>query len=154
LNAELKTKIVTPMVFDWNLLARAEAFCELARRIGVELRVDPDGKLIASDGENARKYLADIANQHRAEIVAHLSGLPEPVIETEEEVEREAESFIIMAQALDAAIVDYCRATHQTDEHRAKLLAVRRRMAPYLLVQNLCAFRCWLHEARTSSKGL
>lgn len=133
----------TPDVFDWNALTEPEAFVALCDRIGVSLRVDPDGTLKATGNTKvAQRYIADIAARYRGAIIAHLLKLPLPGISDKQD----NENILANAQALDATITDYCAAAGHTPEHREKLLAVRRRMAAIYLVQNLCAFRAWLHE--------
>lgn len=132
-------------VVDWESMTEAGAFCLLCKRLDVVLRVDPDGTLKATGNTKAAQpYIADIAARYRGEIIAHLLGLPAPSIETPEEVQREGEGFIQMAQALDVVMTEYCTAAGHEQAYLDRLLQVRRRMAPYLLVQNLCAFRSWL----------
>lgn len=138
----LAEKRITALVFvNWELMTRAEAFEELARRIGVTLRVSPEGKLVASgDREAAIAYLSDISSLYRGEIIAHLLELPAPAIDAR----REAEGFIRLAAALDAVMIEYCTAAGYEHSYLERLLQVRLRMAPAYLVQNLCAFRAWL----------
>jgi hypothetical protein len=150
----MKPSTVAPILFDWNALTEAAAFVELSRRLGVTLTVKPDGGLSASGNtETVRLYLADIAARHRGRIIAYLLQLPPPMIETDEQVRQEQENILATAQALDVTIADYCRAARHPDEYRERLLEVRRRMAPALLVQNLCAFRWWLFEVREGNHG-
>ena len=129
---------------DWNTLTEAGAFCELCDRMGVTLRVDPDGKLKATGNTLATPYIADIAARYRGAFIAHLLNPPAPDVS----VEQDNVNIITNVQALDVTIADYCAAVGHTVEHREKLLSLRRRMAPAYLVQNLCAFRAWLYEAK------
>ena len=139
-----------PNVFDWNALAEPEAFIALCDRIGVKLRVDPDGTLKAGGNtKEAHHYIADIAARYRGAIIAHLLHLPLPEISEEQD----RANILANAQALDATITEYCAAVGHTVEHREKLLTVRRSMAAYLLVQNLCAFRAWLYVAKGRGNG-
>lgn len=149
----MKSTTSAHVLIDWNVMTEAEAFVELARRLGVNLAVKPDGGLSASGNtEIVRQYLADIAALYRGRIIAHLLHLPAPQIETEEECQQDRENILAMSQSLDVAIADYCRADGYPDEHRERLLSIRRRMAPALLVQNLCAFRWWLYELRKGKR--
>ena len=133
------------VVFDWNALTEPEAFVELCNRIGVTLRVGFDGTLKASGNTKAAQpYIADIAARYRGAFIAHLLNLPAPDVS----VEQDNVNTITNVQALDVTIADYCAAVGHTVEHREKLLSVRRRMTPAYLVQNLCAFRAWLYEAK------
>lgn len=131
-------------LMDWNALTEAGAFCELCDRMGVTLRVDPDGKLKATGNTLATPYIADIAARYRGAFIAHLLNPPAPDVS----VEQDNVNIITNVQALDVTIADYCAAVGHTVEHREKLLSLRRRMAPAYLVQNLCAFRAWLYEAK------
>ncbi len=129
---------------DWNALTEVDAFCELCDRLGVTLRVDPDGKLKATGNTQATPYIADIAARYRGAIIAHLLNLPAPdVADDQDNV-----NILSNVQALDVTIAEYCAAAGRTVEHRDKLLLVRRSMAAVYLVQNLCAFRVWLYEAK------
>lgn len=132
-------------ILDWNALTEAGAVCELANRIGVTLHVTPDGNLKATGNAKAAKlYLADIAARYRGAIIAHLLHLTLPEISDEQDMVNIGAN----AQALDVAITEYCAAVGYTVEHRDKLLAIRRRMAPCYMLQNLCAFRAWLYEVQ------
>ena len=118
---------------------------ELCRRIEVTMSVNQDGKLSATGNTKAAQmYLGDIAPRYRGAIIAHLLGLPAPDVTDDQD----NTNILANAQALDVTIADYCAAAGHTIEHRDKLLSVRRRMAAYLLVQNLCAFRAWLYCAK------
>jgi len=133
---------------DWNALTVAQAFIELCNRIGVKLRVDPEGKLKATGyTKESQPYIADIVTRCRGSVIAHLLNLPLPDISAEEE----NANFRLNAQALDVTITEYCAAVGHTTEHREKLLSLRRHMAPIYIMQNLCAFRAWLYE--TNQKG-
>ena len=137
-------------VFDWNALAEPEAFIALCDRVGVSLRVDPDGALKATGNTKAAQpYIADIAARYRGAIIAHLLHLPLPEISDEQD----RANIGANAQALDVAITEYCAAAGHTVEHREKLLAVRWRMAPCYLLQNICAFRAWLYVAKGRGNG-
>ena len=129
-------------LMDWNALTEAGAFCELCDRMGVTLRVDPDGKLKATGNTLATPYIADIAGRYRGAFIAHLLNLPAPDVTDEQD----NANIRANCQALDVTIADYCAAAGHMLEHREKLLSVRRRMASYLLLQNICAFRAWLFE--------
>jgi|GEM_PF-3525875 len=127
---------------DFDTLSEAAACCELAQRLGVFLVVTPDGKLSAKgNADIIRRYLSDISAEYRGRIVAHKLGLPAPS-EAAPEVTR------TMIAALDADISDYCTAYHFTSEERQRVQDARRRMPPALLVQNICAFRAWIFEAK------
>lgn len=137
-------------VFDWNALTEPEAFIALCDRIGVSLRVDPDGTLKATGNTKAAKpYIADIAARYRGAVIAHLLNLPLPEISDEQDRKNIGANY----PALDITIAEYCAAVGHTVEHREKLLTVRRSMAAYLLVQNLCAFRAWLYVAKGGGNG-
>lgn len=134
-----------PGAFDWNALTESESFIALCDSIGVSLRVDPDGTLRAGGNvKAAQPYIADIAARYRGAIIAHLLHLPLPEISDEQD----RDNIGANVQALDVTIAEYCEVVEHTQEHRGKLLTVRRRMAPVYLVQNICAFRAWLYEVR------
>ena len=140
----LKSKQAAPFI-DWNTLDEMEAIVRLCERLGVSLRVDSDGNLKATGNTKAaRLYLADIAARYRPAIIAHRLGLAAPKISDAED----DHNIIANAQALDAVIGEYTAAAGLPAEYRDGLLATRRKMPAALLVQNLCAFRCWLFEVK------
>ena len=130
-------------VLDWCALTEVQAIMELCNRLDIILTVTPDGKLSATGNTKAaHDYLGDIAPRYRGATIAHLLDLPAP----DGSMEQDNVNIIANAQALDVTLTDFCAAAGYTVEHCDKLLAVRRRMAPYLLLQNICAFRAWLFE--------
>ena len=132
-------------VLDWCALSEVQAIMELCNRMEITMRANPDGKLSATGNTKAaHEYLGDIAPRYRGAVNAHLLNLPAPDVA----VEQDNVNIITNVQALDVTIADYCAAVGHTVEHREKLLSVRRRMTPAYLVQNLCAFRAWLYEAK------
>lgn len=131
---------------DWNALTEAGAICVLCRRIGVNLRVSPEGKLKATgDALMATlPYIADISSRYRGAIIAYLLHLPSSDVTDEQD----SVNILANVQALDVTIADYCAVIGCSIDYREKLLSVRRRMPAYLLMQNLCAFRAWLYEVK------
>jgi hypothetical protein len=139
----LKHRVAPAGLIDWNTLTEAGAFCKLCDRLGVTLRVDPDGTLKATGNTKAaHPYIADIAARYRGAIIAHLLGLPVPEVSDNQD----NQNIMANCQALDETIAGYCAAVGHNIDHRDKLLSLRRRMAPVYLVQNLCAFRAWLYK--------
>ncbi len=144
----IKKEQAAQAVFDWNGLSEVQAIMELCNRMEITMSVNPDGKLSATGNTKAaHEYLGDIAPRYRGAVIAHLLALPAPDVS----VDQDNVNILANVQALDATIAAYCAAAGRTIEHRDMLLSVRRRMAAYLLVQNLCAFRVWLYEAKKGS---
>ena len=96
-----------------------------------------------------REYLGDIMPRYKGQVIARLLELPAPDVSDEQD----RANILANTQALDVTITDYCASVRHSIEHRDKLLTVRRKMAPYLLVQNLCAFRAWLYEVKHETGG-
>ena len=139
-----KKKQAAP-VLDWCALSEVQAIMELCNRIEVTMSVNPDGKLSATGNTKAAQmYLGDIAPRYRGAIIAHLLNLPAPDVTDEQD----NTNILANVQALDVTIADYYAAAGHSTEHRDKLLSVRRSMAPCYMLQNLCAFRAWLHEVK------
>lgn len=138
------TKKADMQVIDWCALSEAKAIIELCTRLNIGLRVNDEGELLAKGNTGAiPKYLSDITDRYRGAVIAHLQSLPAPDIpDGQNSLNIEA-----IRQALDVTITEYCTAARHTVEHRERLLAVRRKIAPVYLVQNLCAFRAWLYAA-------
>lgn len=131
-------------VINWCGLSEVQAIIELCTRLNIRLSVTSDGRLSAQGNTGTTdKYFADIARRYRGIVIARLLDLPVP------EVTDQQDSLNIAAncQALDATITEYCAAVGHPEEYLEKLLTLRRKMAPSVLVQNLCAFRAWLYAA-------
>lgn len=138
------TKKPVMPVIDWCTLSEAQAIIELCTRLNIGLRVNDEGKLSATGNTGAApKYLKDITSRYRGAVIAHLQNLPAPEVSDAQD----SENIEAIRQALDATITEYCAAVGHPEEHRARILTLRRKMAPSILVQNLCAFRAWLYAA-------
>ncbi|CAE6727663.1 hypothetical protein [Candidatus Nitrotoga fabula] len=144
------TKKPAMPVINWCELSEVQAIIELCTRLNIGLRVNDEGELLASGNTGViPKYLSDITNRYRGAVIGHLQNLPGPdVPDGQNSLNIEA-----IRQALDVTITEYCMAAGHTVEHRERLLAVRRKIAPVYLVQNLCAFRAWLYVAKCSESG-
>ena len=137
-------------VINWCGLSEVQAIMKLCTRLNIRLSITPDSRILAKGNTEAiPKYIKDITDRYRAVIIAHLQNLPAP------EVTDQQDSLNIAAncQALDATITEYCAAVGYPEEHRERILTLRRKMAPSILVQNLCAFRVWLYAANTGGSG-
>lgn len=143
------TKKPAMPVINWCELSEVQAIIELCTRLNIGLRVNDEGKLSATGNTGATpKYLRDITSRYRGAVIAHLLDLPAP------EVTDQQDSLNIAAncQSLDVTITEYCAAVGHPEEYLEKLLTLRRKMAPSVLVQNLCAFRAWLYAANSEGQ--
>lgn len=148
-NQVLNIQPVMPVI-NWCELSEMQAIIELCTRLNIGLRVNEKNKLLEKGNIAAiPKYVSDLIDRYRGAVIAHLLGLPKPVVSNEQD----SLNIAANCQSLDVTITEYCAAVGHSAEYREKLLNVRRRMAPVYLVQNLCAFRAWLYVAKCSESG-